>query len=81
MFALAADASKIAAVTLFGNLKTWGFSFVDCQVYTDHLARFGAAEWERTRFLAALRQTLNKPTRRGPWRLELDPQNALALLL
>lgn len=81
MFATATDASKIAAVTLFGNLKRWGFSFVDCQVYTDHLARFGAVERTRTRFLDALRQTLKEPTRRGPWHLELDPQNALALLL
>ena len=81
MFALLPDASKIAAMTLFGNLKAWGFSFVDCQVYTDHMARFRAVEWRRSRFLKALRQTLAEPTRRGPWRLELDPQAALELLL
>jgi leucyl/phenylalanyl-tRNA--protein transferase len=81
MFATASNASKIAAITLFGNLKAWDFSFVDCQVYTDHLARFGAQEWERSRFLSALDQALGSPTRRGPWHLDLDPQHALELLI
>ena len=81
MFALEPDASKIAAVTLFGNLKSWGFTFVDCQVYTDHMARFGAVEWRRSRFLTALRKTRAEPNRPGPWRLDLDPQEALKLLL
>jgi leucyl/phenylalanyl-tRNA--protein transferase len=80
MFTIASDASKIAAVTLFGNLKTWGFSFIDCQVYTNHLARFGATEWDRERFLAALHAALTQPTRRGPWRLDLSPQDALGCL-
>ena len=80
MFALADDASKVATITLLGNLCQWGFDFVDCQVYTEHLARFGAEEWPRKRFLRALREAVAKPTRRGPWRLELTPAEALALL-
>jgi leucyl/phenylalanyl-tRNA--protein transferase len=54
MFALAPDASKIAFVKLIHQLVAWRFALVDCQVYTDHLARFGAVEWPRTRFLSKL---------------------------
>jgi leucyl/phenylalanyl-tRNA---protein transferase len=54
MFALAPDASKIAFVKLIHQLVRWGLELVDCQVYTDHLARFGATEWPRARFLARL---------------------------
>jgi leucyl/phenylalanyl-tRNA---protein transferase len=69
MFARAPDASKVAFVTLVRHLSAWGIDLVDCQVRTDHLARFGASEWPRPRFLAALEEALKKPTRLGPWRL------------
>lgn len=80
MFAHAPDASKVAFVTLLGNLDAWGFALVDCQVYTDHLARFGAEKWPRARFLAALHAALERPTRRGPWTLPLSPAAALEQL-
>lgn len=54
MFALEPDASKIAFVKLIHQLVRWGFGLVDCQVHTEHLARFGAVEWPRARFLAKL---------------------------
>jgi leucyl/phenylalanyl-tRNA--protein transferase len=79
MFSHAPDASKVATVTLLGNLRHWGFSFVDCQVYTDHLARFGAQQWPRTRFLTELRRSIAQPTRRGRWDFELDPEQALGV--
>jgi len=69
MFARAPDASKVAFVTLVQQLVRWGIDLVDCQVHTEHLARFGAEEWPRARFLAALDEALKKPTRSGPWRL------------
>lgn len=69
MFARAPDASKVAFVTLVRHLSSWGVDLVDCQVRTDHLARFGAVEWPRKRFLAALEEALQKPTRLGPWQL------------
>jgi leucyl/phenylalanyl-tRNA--protein transferase len=75
MFAEAPDASKVAFATLVRQLDVWGFDFVDCQVHTEHLERFGAVSWSRTRFLAALKRALKKPTRVGPWRL--DPPEAL----
>lgn len=80
MFATRPDASKVAAVALIGNLLNWGFHFLDCQVYTDHLARFGAEQWPRARFLSALRRALSEPTVRGPWELALDPVQGLERL-
>lgn len=72
MFARAPDASKIAFVTLCEALRGWGFDLVDSQVMTEHLERFGAVLWPRKRYLAALRGRVGKPTRRGPWRLEVS---------
>ncbi len=80
MFAHAPDASKIAITSLLGNLRHWKFQFVDCQVHTPHLARFGAVEWPRHRFLAELRDAVAGPMRKGPWHLQLDPEAALAEL-
>ncbi len=54
MFARRSDASKIAFVRLIRRLQTLGFGLIDCQMYTDHLARFGAAEIPRSMFLQQL---------------------------
>ncbi len=70
MFALEPDASKLAFVALCAQLVSWGIGLVDCQVYTPHLARFGAVEWPRKRYLAALQKAVAAPTRTGPWRFD-----------
>jgi leucyl/phenylalanyl-tRNA--protein transferase len=75
MFALETDASKVAFVALVEQLRRWGILLVDCQVYTPHLASFGAREWPRRDFLAALRAALDRPTRLAPWRFD-DPSPA-----
>ena len=67
MFAREADASKVAFVAIVRQLAAWGIPLVDCQVHTEHLARFGAREWPRRDFLAALHAALDRPTRLGPW--------------
>ncbi len=67
MFAHAPEASKVAFVTLVERLGGWGFTLVDCQVETEHLARFGAEPWPRRRFLRELALALEAPTRQGPW--------------
>ncbi|AKQ68785.1 Leucyl/phenylalanyl-tRNA--protein transferase [Myxococcus hansupus] len=67
MFAHAPDASKVAFATAAERFQGWGFHFIDCQVETEHLARFGAVNWPRRRFLAALDKALKEPTRRGKW--------------
>ena len=80
MFAQAPDASKVAFVTLLGHLRQRGFPFVDCQVHTDHLARFGAEPWPRERFLAALRNAAARPINPESWSCTMAPTEALALL-
>ena len=69
MFTLRPDASKVAFVTLVRQLAAWGFDFVDCQVRTPHLERFGARAWPRALFLERLRAALARATRRGRWQL------------
>jgi leucyl/phenylalanyl-tRNA--protein transferase len=80
MFAHAPDASKVAFATLLANLVRWRFDLVDCQNATEHLARFGAEDWPRARFLAALKRALRVPTRRGPWEFEIGPAEAAEML-
>lgn len=80
MFASEPDASKIAFTTLLGHLAMWRFAIVDCQVYTEHLARFGATMWPRERFLSLWRQATSDPSLLAPWKLTLTPEEALAEL-
>lgn len=70
MFATAPDASKIAFACVVPQLQRWGIDLIDCQVYTEHLARFGATEWPREEFLHALDSALQQETRLGPWHFE-----------
>ncbi|WNG24308.1 leucyl/phenylalanyl-tRNA--protein transferase [Cystobacter fuscus] len=67
MFAHAPDASKVAFVTAVERFQSWGFHFIDCQVETEHLARFGAQPWPRKHFLEALARAQREPSRRGRW--------------
>jgi leucyl/phenylalanyl-tRNA---protein transferase len=76
MFARAPDASKIAFVTLVGELRRRGIDLIDCQVHTEHLARFGAVEWPRAHYLRALARCLRRPTYRGRWRFPDEPAAA-----
>ena len=68
MFAHQPNASKVAFVYLVRQLHAWEFQLFDCQVHTEHVARFGATPWPRTRFLKALAQALKQLTRIGSWR-------------
>ncbi len=70
MFHRESEASKVAFVALVEQLGRWGIWLVDCQVQTDHLARFGVQEWDRPAYLEALDQALSHPTRQGPWRFD-----------
>jgi len=75
MFALEADASKVALVWLVRQLERRGFEMIDCQVRNEHLRSMGAEEWPRERFLAALARCLQTPTHAGPWSFDVgfDP--------
>ena len=72
MFAHADDASKLAFVALVSQLREWDIELIDCQVHTDHLARFGATKWPRHEYLSVLQTAMQHPTRRGKW--SLDPE-------
>jgi leucyl/phenylalanyl-tRNA--protein transferase len=50
MFHRARDASKIALVHLVARLKAGGYTLLDTQFVTPHLATFGAVEIERPRY-------------------------------
>lgn len=51
MFSKKSDASKAAYYVLVQHLKHWGYSFVDCQVPTEHLKSLGAKEVAKEEFL------------------------------
>ena len=59
MFAIKSNASKAAFVTLVQYLKKLNFSFIDCQVTTEHLKSLGAKEVDREKFLQMLKEALN----------------------
>ena len=70
MFTRVPDASKIALVTLVAQLQRWGFGIVDCQMKTDHLARFGAREIPRAQFVAHLGRLVPLEAPANPWLVE-----------
>jgi len=59
MFSHARDASKVALVHLVARLKAGGFSLLDTQFVTEHLARFGAIEVSRREYQTQLDHALN----------------------
>ena len=69
MFHYASDASKVALAALVTKLSEWKFDFLDAQMRTEHMVRFGAKEISRRIFLKRLRAALKYPTQRGKWRL------------
>ncbi len=58
MFSRERDASKIALVYLIARLKYGGFTLLDTQFVTGHLARFGAIEVSRQDFQCLLEGAL-----------------------
>jgi leucyl/phenylalanyl-tRNA--protein transferase len=73
MFARRPDASKVAFVRSVEWLAGQGIWLLDSQLRTDHLARFGATDWPRERYLAALERAMTSATRQGRWSLEPEP--------
>jgi leucyl/phenylalanyl-tRNA--protein transferase len=60
MFSRRTDASKVCLVHLVEHLRTQGFTLLDVQFQTDHLARFGVTEIPRDDYLARLEQALER---------------------
>ena len=63
MFSTATDASKIALVHLVARLRLSGFTLLDTQFLTAHLARFGALEISRDVYHQMLAQAVDVPAR------------------
>ena len=61
MFHRVRDASKVALVHLVRRLKKQGFTLLDVQQASPHLARIGAREISRSQFLARLERALAEP--------------------
>jgi leucyl/phenylalanyl-tRNA--protein transferase len=60
MFSRERDASKVALVALVEALKRGGFTLLDTQFLTSHLASLGAVEVPRAEYLTLLNQALNR---------------------
>jgi leucyl/phenylalanyl-tRNA--protein transferase len=54
MVSRATDASKVALAWLVARLRVGGFTLLDCQFQTDHLATLGAVEIGRKRYTELL---------------------------
>ena len=63
MFHRVTDASKIALVYLVERLRACGFSLLDVQFKTPHLARFGCLEIPRSTYLTLLDHAILLPRR------------------
>ena len=58
MFSRRTDASKVALAWLVARLKVGGFTLLDCQFMTDHLASLGAVSVSRADYVALLSAAL-----------------------
>jgi leucyl/phenylalanyl-tRNA--protein transferase len=67
MFAKVSNASKYGFITLTKRLEQKGFSFIDCQVHTEHLESLGATFISRKNFLHQLQEALKQTTLQGDW--------------
>lgn len=63
MFSRETDASKVALAGLVDRLRKGGFSLLDTQFVTPHLARFGAVEIPRAEYRRRLARALREPAR------------------
>jgi leucyl/phenylalanyl-tRNA--protein transferase len=77
MFSRATDASKVALAYLAALMKKGGYTLLDTQFVTDHLAQFGAVEIPRRDYLRLLAQALDRP---ASFQGGLDPDEVVELL-
>lgn len=68
MFSLMSNASRVSLVALSDICVKKRYDFIDCQVETPHLLKWGATPIARNDFLALLEDTLEKETDSGSWR-------------
>jgi leucyl/phenylalanyl-tRNA--protein transferase len=66
MFSTATDASKVALAWLVARLRVGGFTLLDCQFMTDHLASLGAVNVSRETYVWLLSSALRDLRREPP---------------
>jgi leucyl/phenylalanyl-tRNA--protein transferase len=67
MFHTERDASKVALVHLVARLRRGGFSLLDTQFVTSHLAQFGATEVPRRAYKQMLRNAMEHAADWNVW--------------
>jgi leucyl/phenylalanyl-tRNA---protein transferase len=75
MFTRRTDASKLALLSLVHTLRILGFSMIDCQQNTRHLASMGAAEISRAVFLERIGHLMSQSD--PAWHKVCDAQGGM----
>ena len=75
MFSRVTDASKVALVHLVARLRLGGYTLLDTQFLTAHLARFGAVEIPKTDYKLRLAAALSVE---AAWRTDLTREEVAA---
>jgi leucyl/phenylalanyl-tRNA--protein transferase len=81
MFHRARDASKVALVHLVARLRFGGFSLLDTQFVTEHLATLGAVEVSRRAYRRVLDQAVRRNADFAAWPSDRPMPGAEALRL
>lgn len=76
MFSRATDASKVALAHLVVRLRAGGYSLLDCQFITPHLATLGAREINRNAYLERLADALKPTQPEGNFLLYSSPESS-----
>ena len=63
MFSHATDASKVCLVHLVSHLNERGYTLLDVQFQSDHMARFGTIEIPRDEYMQRLQEALRQKVR------------------
>ncbi len=67
MFTLRSDATKVAFVMFAKRASLYGMRLIDCQCYTENMARYGAKEVPRDEFLSRLEACRDEKLKDGFW--------------
>ena len=80
MFSTETDASKVALIYLCARLIYGGFTLLDTQFLTDHLAQFGTEEISRATFQKRLTHALQKAANFSALDANAPPEQIIAIV-
>ncbi len=69
MFHTVTDASKVALVYACQCFCVWGYTLIDCQVHSRHLASLGAGNMPRREFIRLLEAATREQVVSGAWQI------------